>query len=194
MDKHYLTPLFSPASIMVFAGPPEQREQQTPLARAFLDGLRGEGSSPGKAFTGPVNHLDIHMSGTLADLAQTRADLAVIARPADQIAAALEVAGRIRCRAALVLRSGLAAPHCAELLAIARRHGLHLLGPNSLGNAWPCATGRSASAWPSSPTAAALACWQPTGPTRSACRWPAWMPARAMRWRRSWHPAPRCNR
>ena len=31
MDKHYLTPLFSPTSIVVFAGPPEQRAQQTPL-------------------------------------------------------------------------------------------------------------------------------------------------------------------
>ena len=133
MDKHYLTPLFSPASIVVFAGPPELRAQQTSLARAFLDGLRGEGSAPGKAFAGPVSHLDIHMSGTLADLAQSRADLAVIALPAEQIAAALEVAGRIRCRAALVLCSGLDAPHCAELLAIAKRHGLHLLGPNSLG-------------------------------------------------------------
>ena len=133
MDKHYLTPLFSPTSIVVFAGPPEQRAQQTPLARAFLDGLRGEGSAPGKAFAGPVSQLDIHMSGTLADLAQSRADLAVIALPAEQVAAALEVAGRIRCRAALVLCSGLDAAHCAELLAIAKRQGLHLLGPNSLG-------------------------------------------------------------
>ena len=47
MDKHYLTPLFSPASIRVFAGQPEQRARQTALARALLDGLRGEGSAPG---------------------------------------------------------------------------------------------------------------------------------------------------
>ena len=49
------------------------------------------------------------------------------------MAAALEVTGRIRCRAALVLSSGLPATECAELLAIAKRHGVHLLGPNSLG-------------------------------------------------------------
>jgi acetyltransferase len=41
--------------------------------------------------------------------------------------------GRIRCRAALVLSSGLESGPCAELQAIAKRHGVHLLGPNSLG-------------------------------------------------------------
>ena len=133
MDKHYLTPLFSPESIVVFAGDPAQPESHTPLARAVLDGLRGRGSSPGKAFSGPLSYYDIHMTGTLADLALARADLAIIALPRAEIAAALEVAGRIRCRAALVLSSGLPAAQCAELMAIAKRHGVHLLGPNSLG-------------------------------------------------------------
>ena len=127
MDKHYLTPLFSPASIVVFAGDPEAGESQTPYARAMLAGLRSGG------YTGTVTYLDIRMTGTLADLAHSRADLAIIALPADQIAAALEVTGRIRCRAALVLTSGLPAAPCAELLGIAKRHGVHLLGPNSLG-------------------------------------------------------------
>ena len=35
MDKHYLTPLFSPASIVVFAGGPDQADSQTGLARAL---------------------------------------------------------------------------------------------------------------------------------------------------------------
>lgn len=131
MDKHYLTPLFSPASIVVFAGGSDQSgwqsTSQTALARALLTGLRDGG------FAGTVTHLDIQMTGTLADLVQSRADLAVIALPDDQVAAALEVAGRIRCRAALVLSSGLPGAPCAALLAIAKRHGVHLLGPNSLG-------------------------------------------------------------
>ena len=127
MDQHYLTPLFSPQSIVVFAGDGGRPESQTALARALLAGLRDGG------FAGTVTHLDIHMTGTLADLAHSRADLALIALPDDQVAAALEVTGRIRCRAALVLSSGLPAAPCAELLAIAKRHGVHLLGPNSLG-------------------------------------------------------------
>jgi tetratricopeptide (TPR) repeat protein len=65
---------------------------------------------------------DIHNTGTLADLAPSRADLALIALPDDQVAAALEVTGRIRCRAALVLSSGLPAAPCAELLAIAQEY------------------------------------------------------------------------
>jgi acetyltransferase len=133
MDKHYLTPLFSPTSIVVFAGDPAKSETWTPQARALLDGLRGEGTAPGLPFAGPISYFDIHMTGTLADLAQARADLAIIALPHAEIAAALEVAGRIRCRAALVLSTGLPAPQCAELLAIAKRHALHLLGPNTLG-------------------------------------------------------------
>ena len=127
MDKHYLTSLFSPSSIVVFAGDAEHPESQTPYARTVLAELSTNG------FAGTVTHLDIHMTGTLAELAQSRADLAIIALPHGQIAAALEVTGRIRCRAALVLSTGLPPAECAELLDIAKRHGVHLLGPNSLG-------------------------------------------------------------
>jgi len=63
MDKHYLTPLFSPASIVVFAGDAERPDTQTALARALLANLQQGG------FAGTVTHLDIHMTGTLADLA-----------------------------------------------------------------------------------------------------------------------------
>jgi acetyltransferase len=263
----------------------------------------------------------------------------LIALPADQTAAALEIVGRIRCRAALVLSTGLPAALCKELHQIARRHGVFLLGPNSLGfqrpqlklnasalgplaaagplglvsqsgaltaaildwarhngvgfsavvalgpntavdlpqvldflahdggtqsilvymegirharrfmsalraaayakpvvvmkagrqgagtraalthsasivgaattcstprcaapawcgcgssrscsrppSAWPRASGRWAGGWPSSPTAAAPACWRPTGPTRSGWTWPSWRRAAVRRWRRN---------
>ncbi len=127
MDKHYLTPLFSPGSIVVFAGDPDKPDSQTAQARTLQASLQSGG------YQGELTYLDIHSTGTLADLAQSRADLALIALPADQIAAALEVAGRIRCRAALVLSSGLPVASCAGLVAIAKQHGVHLLGPNSLG-------------------------------------------------------------
>jgi len=127
MDKHYLNPLFSPQSIVVFAGDPDQPAAQTPYARALLAELGSTG------YAGQVTYLDIGMSGTLADLAHSRADLAIIALPDAQVAAALEVTGRIRCRAALVLGSGMPGPLCAELSAIARHHNVQLLGPNCLG-------------------------------------------------------------
>ena len=130
MDKHYLTPLFAPESIVVFAGDPalpHDDASRTPSARALLKALADS------TFGGNLALLDIGMSGTLADLAVARVDLAIIALPAEQIASALEVAGRIRSRAALVLSAGLPASHCNELHAIAKRHGVLLMGPNSLG-------------------------------------------------------------
>ena len=127
MQAHYLTPLFSPASIVVFCGKEDQPQSQSSYGR----GIRAQLEQCG--FSGPVTYLDVGMSGTLSDLAHSRADLAVIALPNDEVAFALEVAGRIQCRAALGISAGVAPPLAKELHAIARKHGLHLLGPNCLG-------------------------------------------------------------
>ena len=127
IEKHYLTPLFAPTSIAVLAGRADAPDTLTPCGRAVHQALRAQ------RFAGTLQFLDIHTSGTLADLAQTRADLAVIALPPADAVAALEVAGRIGCRAALVLSSGLDADQAARMKQIARREGMHLLGPNSLG-------------------------------------------------------------
>jgi len=127
VDRHILSPLFAPRSIVVFAGDPDAADAPTAMARTLRRALLDGG------FTGPVTWLDIGMSGKLADLAQSRADLAVIALPPEHVAAAMEIVGRVRCRAALVLSSGLPAALCHELQQTARRYGVHLLGPNSLG-------------------------------------------------------------
>jgi acetyltransferase len=127
MDKHYLTPLFIPDSIAVFAGLVDDPSTQTPLATALQAALRAQ------RFSGTLHFLDIHTSGTLADLAQARADLAIIALPPNDLCTALELAARMGCRAALIVSSGIPADRAAELKKIARREGLHLLGPNSLG-------------------------------------------------------------
>ena len=122
MDKHYLTPLFSPESIVVFAGQADDPATQTTQAKALHEALRAQ------RYTGTLVFLDIHTSGTLADLAQTRADLAIIALPPQDVAAALEIAGRMACRTALIISSGINAELAAELKKIARREGVHLLG------------------------------------------------------------------
>jgi acetyltransferase len=49
-----------------------------------------------------VTFLDIGMSGTLGELANSRADLAAIALPDDELLSALEVAGCIQCQATLI--------------------------------------------------------------------------------------------
>ena len=127
MDKHFLTPLFSPKSIVVFAGKVDDPASQTLQAQALHRALVAQ------RFTGSLVFLDIHTIGTLAELAHTQADLAVIAMPPGEVASALEIAGRIKCRAALVISSGIDATLAAELHKIARRDGIHLLGPNCLG-------------------------------------------------------------
>ena len=162
MDKHYLTPLFAPQSIVVFAGDPAwpaDHASRTPQARALMQALAAG------SYKGPVAHLDIAMTGTLADLAAARADLVIIALPPEQMAAALEVAGRIRARAALVLSNGLPTERCAELHATARRHGVLLLGPNSLGFQRP-SIGLNASAAGPMTAAGPLALVCQSGPRR----------------------------
>ncbi|HEY2254070.1 MAG TPA: CoA-binding protein, partial [Variovorax sp.] len=128
MDKHYLASLFSPRSVVVFAGDADAKPpSRTPLADALQQALKAQ------AFTGTMQFLDIQTTGTLAELAQTRADLAIIALPPADLAAAVEVAGRIHCRAALLVSNGIGADAAQALARIARREGMHLLGPNSLG-------------------------------------------------------------
>ena len=130
MDRHFLTPLFNPRSVIVFAGDPDG-VAPTREARVLRAALAETGEQG--AYAGELTWLDIHTTGTLAELASSRADLALIALPAAQCVAALEVAGRIRCRAALLLTSGLDAALCTQLHDTARLHGVALLGPNSLG-------------------------------------------------------------
>ena len=127
MDKHYLTPLFEPQAVVVFCGRKGEPASQTAQGRALYELLRAQ------RYAGTLRFLDIGTTGTLGDLAQTRADLAIIALPPKDVAAALEVAGRMTCRAALVISNGLSAEKSAELRKIAQREGVLLLGPNSLG-------------------------------------------------------------
>ncbi|RMX07980.1 GNAT family N-acetyltransferase [Corticibacter populi] len=127
MDQHYLTPLFDPQSILLFTGPEDQPERQTPQARALLAYLKAQ------PFDGRITPLDIHSSSTLAELVQTRSDLAVIVLPPDDILPALELAGRLEVRAALVLSTGIGAVQAAQMHQLAQRMGFWLMGPNSQG-------------------------------------------------------------
>jgi len=127
MDKHYLTPLFAPQSILIFAGRTDSLDGHTAQAQLLATNLKAQ------QFKGTLHFLDIHTTGTLADLAQTRADLAIIALPGPDIAAALEIAVRMGCRSALIISSGTTAEEAVELKKIARRENVLLLGPNCIG-------------------------------------------------------------
>ena len=47
MDKHYLTPLFSPESILVFAPPGETPQQHSTLAHTLADNIKAQGFKGG---------------------------------------------------------------------------------------------------------------------------------------------------
>ena len=112
LDKHYLTPLFAPSSVVVLAGRADAPETLTPQAAALHAALRAQ------RYSGTLAFLDLqNTSGTLQDLKQTRADLAVIALPPAEQAAALEVAGHLHCRAALIVSSGIEAQQAQADLA-----------------------------------------------------------------------------
>ena len=123
MDKHYLQPLLEPEVIVVFAARHGDPKQQTAQGRALTEAIRAQ------RFTGTIRFLDIGFTGTLAELSQTRADLAIIALPPADIAAALEVAGRMTCRAALIVSNGVTAEQAAELRKIAQPRGRAAAGP-----------------------------------------------------------------
>jgi len=127
MDKHYLSPLFSPQSIVVFAGCDVTTVTATTQAQLLVENFKKGG------FTGPLTYLDIGMSGTLGDLVKSRVDLAIIALPNEQLSAALEIAGSIHCKSALIISSGVNAKDAKKLQDIAQDYGMYLLGPNCMG-------------------------------------------------------------
>ena len=142
MDKHYLTPLFSPSSIVVLTGRDDAPDTLTPQARALHAALRAQ------RYSGTLSFRDIDTTGTLAELAQTRADLAIIALPPKDLAAGLEVAGRTNCRSAIVMSDGVDADLAEQLYKIARREGMYLLGPNTLGMQRPALNLNASAAGP----------------------------------------------
>ncbi|MDF1855083.1 acetate--CoA ligase family protein [Pseudooceanicola sp.] len=118
----------------------------------------------GKIF--PVNPNREEIQGlkaypSIADLPEAP-DAAIIAVSASHVSAALEELGNKGVGAAIIFSSGFAevgdegAAAQADLLDIARRHGIRLLGPNSLGmfnarrNYYPTFTSAFDTAWPRS--------------------------------------------
>jgi len=128
MDQHFLTPLFAPTSIAIFAGSTDDPEQLTEQARLLHPALRAQ------RFTGTYRFIDIRAtSGTLADLASAKSDLAIIALPFEDIAPAIELASRMDCHAVMVLSAGITAEQAEVLHKVAKQADVHLLGPNGLG-------------------------------------------------------------
>ena len=78
----------------------------------------------------------VHCAQAVADLPESP-DLALITVPAPAVLDIAEDCGRLGVKALTVITSGLDTAACADLLAVCRRHGMRLVGPDSFGIAVP---------------------------------------------------------
>ena len=129
-----LRPVFAPRSVAVIGA---SRRRGT-VGRSVLDNIR-TGGYQGRLFA--VNPNARQVSGIpcvpdVASLPETP-DLALIAVPPPAVLDVAEACGARGVRGLVVFTAGLDTAACADLLAICRRHGMRLVGPNCFGVAVP---------------------------------------------------------
>jgi acetyltransferase len=133
-DRHYLAPLFEPASVAVIGASETPGSVGTVLAQNMA-----------AAFRGPL-HLINPKHGSIQGVTcypaigkAPRVDLAVIATPSATVPGLIEECGEAGVRAAVVITAGFSeighqgARLERALLENARRYRLRVIGPNSLG-------------------------------------------------------------
>jgi len=126
--------VLAPESVVVIGA---SRRRGT-AGRAILDNIRAGGYA-GRVYA--VNPWARQIGGerclaSVLDLPEP-ADLAVIAVPATAVLAAAEQCGQRGVRSLVVVTSGLEVAARADLLAVCRRHGMRLVGPDCFGVAVP---------------------------------------------------------
>ena len=135
-DRHYLTPLFAPASVAVIGA----SRRPNAVGAVLLANLRAAGYRGTLTAVNPkYREIDgVPCIGTIGD-APRRVDLAVIATPPATVPGLVEACGEAGVRAVCVITAGFSETGTdgarleRAMLDAARRHGLRLLGPNCLG-------------------------------------------------------------
>jgi acyl-CoA synthetase (NDP forming)/GNAT superfamily N-acetyltransferase len=133
-DAASLRHVLAPESVVVIGA---SRRTGT-AGRAILDNIRTCGYAGRLYAVHPRAHQlgGVHCVAAVADLPEPP-DLALIAVPAPAVLNVAEDCGRLGVKALAVITSGLDTPACADLLAVCRRHGMRLVGPDSFGIAVP---------------------------------------------------------
>ena len=131
MEKHYLNPLLDPSSISILTNSQKSRGDNSYLD-TFLKLFEQE------KYSGTLEWIDTSATLALGNTHIKAKDLAIIALPADELLSALDLAGRLKHRAALLISTGINQTMSAELKNLAKHHGMKLLGPNSMGFQRPC--------------------------------------------------------
>src|SRR5579875_284454 len=133
-DVASLRHVFRPESVVVVGA---SRRTGT-AGRAILHNIVS-GGYQGRVYA--VNPHADHMEGvpvlsSVADLPEP-VDLAIVAVPPATVSTVADQCGRCGVRGMIVITAGLDTPQGADLLAICRRYGMRLVGPNCFGIAVP---------------------------------------------------------
>ena len=133
-DTASLRHVLAPESVVVIGA---SRRRGT-VGRAILDNIRGGGFAGRLYVVNPHARQigGVHCLPSVGDLPEA-ADLAVIAVPAAAVLDVAQQCGQRGVRSLVVITSGLDTAACADLLAVCRRHGMRLVGPNCFGVAVP---------------------------------------------------------
>ena len=133
-DTASLRHVLAPESVVVIGA---SRRRGT-VGRAILDNIRGGGFAGRLYVVNPHARQigGVHCLPSVLDLPEA-ADLAVIAVPAAAVLDVAQQCGQRGVRSLVVITSGLDTAACADLLAVCRRHGMRLVGPNCFGVAVP---------------------------------------------------------
>ena len=133
-DAASLRHVFAPESVVVIGA---SRRPGT-VGRAILDNIRTAGYQGHLYAVNPHAHQlgGVHCFPAIADLPEAP-DLALIAVPAAAVLGVAEDCGKFGVKALTVIASGLDTAASADLLAVCRRHGMRLVGPNCFGVAVP---------------------------------------------------------
>jgi acetyltransferase len=136
VSRHYLTPLFEPASVAIIGA----STRAGAIGTVLIDNMRAAGYRGGLYAVNPRHRRirGVPCFARVADLPR-RVDLAVIATPPHTVPQLIAECGAAGVPAAVVITAGFSETGEAgaalerELLDHARRHGLRLIGPNCLG-------------------------------------------------------------
>lgn len=139
-EKHYLSPLFEPRSVAIIGA----TERENALGAILVANMRGA-QYKGPLYAVNPKYESVQGVPCVAHITDVEGgvDLAVIATPAHTVPDILEECGHAGVRVAAVLSAGFGESGSAgaeletQAVQIARRHGMRLLGPNSLGVARP---------------------------------------------------------
>jgi acyl-CoA synthetase (NDP forming)/RimJ/RimL family protein N-acetyltransferase len=129
-----LRPVFQPASVVVVGA---SRRPGT-VGRAVLENIKSGGYA-GRLYAVNPNAREISGVACFPDVASLpeAPDLALLAVPPAEVVDTANVCGRLGVRGLVVFAAAIDAPASADLLAVCRRYGMRLIGPNCFGIAVP---------------------------------------------------------